>query len=60
MYIWLTHQPNYLQIYFFQTRLCLTWIIFNEIEQILLICLIAFISINWQIDVGSVILNSLT
>ena len=52
MFIWQKHQHNYFQNYSFQTHLCLTWILVNEIEEILLICLIAFIYINWHIDVG--------
>ena len=52
MFTWQKHQHNYFQNYSFQTHLCLTWILVNEIEEILLICLIAFIYTNWHIDVG--------
>lgn len=52
MFTWQKHQHSYFQNYSFQTHLCLTWILVNEIEEILLICLIAFIYINWHIDVG--------
>ena len=61
LYVYTTKTPTWLPPnLLISNLLLLTWIIANEVEHILPVYLIAFIYINWQIDIGCVILNSLT